>query len=156
MKPFWAGGPAGGAFGLYVETGVTAGDLGVETFAAGSSAVGVSLRWLDASVVGFGGLSFDSRYSGGAFLTHVAMRVPFKYLAFTLGPSLGYLEVPGHYVSGVVFEPLSVGLEIDPVCHLRIVLSGALAQVFSDTIAPEGMLRGALTVGYVMGRCLAP
>ncbi len=127
-KPFWAVGPAGGAFGLFVEGGVTAGQLGFETFAAA--------------------------YSGGAFLGRLAVRLPAKYVAFSLGPALGYVEVPGHYVSGVWFEPLSLGVEIDPVCHLRIGLLGAYAQVFG--YAPEGALRGALTVGYVMGQCDKP
>jgi len=54
-------------------------------------------------------------------------------------------------VSGVVFEPLEVGLEIDPVCHLRIGLLGAWAPAFSTDF--EFVARGALTVGYVMGAC---
>ncbi len=148
---FWAAGPAGGAFGLFIEGGVTAGQFGFDTFAAASLGLGVSLRWFEASVIGYGGSSFDGNYNGGAFLAHVALRVPVKYVAFTLGTGLGYVEVPGHYVSGVAFEP-SVGLEIDPVCHLRIGLLGGLAQVFAE-YAPQGILRGALTVGYVMGRC---
>ncbi len=150
-KPFWAVGPAGGAFGLFVEGGVTAGQFGFDTFAAGLLAVGVSLRWFEASVIGFGGSSFDGNYSGGAFLGHVALRVPVNYVAFTLGTGLGYVEVPGHTMSGVAFEP-SVGIEIDPVCHLRIGLLGAWAQIF-NAYASDGVLRGALTVGYVMGRC---
>jgi hypothetical protein len=153
-KPFWTAGPAGGAFGLFVEGGATAGQFGFETFAAGSGSVGVSLRWFEASVIGYGGSSFDSDYNGGAFLARVAARVPVSYVAFTLGPGLGYVAVPGHIVSGTVFEPVSVGIEIDPVCHLRIGLLGAYGLVFGD--APEGMLRGALTVGYVMGRCRTP
>ncbi len=155
QKPsFWKSGPAGGAFGLFAEGGVTAGQFDFDTFGAGSLALGVSLRWFEASVVGYGGSSFDGNYSGGGFLGRAALRVPVKYVAFTLGPGLGYVEVPGHYASGVVFEPLEVGLEINPVCHLRIGLLGAFAPAFN--VGFEGILRGALTVGYAMGSCSKP
>ncbi len=46
---------------------------------------------------------------------------------------------------------MSVGFELDPICHLRIGLLGALG---GGPFAPfGGLLRGALTVGYVMGAC---
>ena len=153
--PFWwRAGPAGGAFGLFVEGGATAGQFGFETFGAGSLAVGASLRWFEASVAGYLGSSFDSAYSGGAFLVRLALRFPVKYVAFTLGAGLGYVEVPGHIVSGTWFEPVSIGVEVDPVCHLRLGVLGAYAQIYGD--APEGAMRGALTVGYVMGKCADP
>jgi hypothetical protein len=154
-KPsFWKSGPAGGAFGFFVEGGVTGGQFDFDTFGAASLALGVSLRWFEASVLGFGGSSFDGNYSGGAFLARVALRLPLKYVAFTLGQGLGYVEVPGHYVSGVVFEPLEVGFEVDPVCHLRIGVLGAWAPAFSTDF--EGVARVAFTVGYVMGACSKP
>ena len=151
---WWRVGPAGGAYGLFVDGGATAGQFGFEQFAAASIGIGVSLRWFEASANGYFGSSFDANYSGGAFLAHVALRVPVTYVAFTLGSSLGYVEVPGHTVSGFTVEPVVLGVEMDPVCHLRIGLEGAWAQIFSE-YAPEGALRGALTIGYVMGRCVS-
>jgi len=136
---------------LFAGGGATAGVFGFETFAAASWHVGASLRWFEISANGFYGGSFDSLYGGGAFLARMAARVPVQYVAFTLGPSFGYVEVPGHLVSGFVFEPVTLGADIDPVCHLRIGIEGAWAQVFGE--APQGALRGALTIGYVMGRC---
>jgi hypothetical protein len=150
-SPWWSLGPAGGAYGFFVEGGGTAGIFGFESFAAASFGLGASLRWFEASATGHFGGSFDSLYGGGAFLARFAARVPMQYVAFTLGPSLGYVEVPGHLVSGFVFEPVTIGVEIDPICHLRIGAQGAWAQVFGD--APQGALRGALTIGYVMGHC---
>ena len=156
-KPFWAVGPAGGAFGLFVDGGFTAGQFGLDTFAAGTLDVGVSLRWFEASVTGFGGSSFDGAYSGGAFLVRTALRIPVKYVALSFGPAAGYVDVPGHTIRGFAFE-LSGGIEIDPICHLRIGLLGGWAWVFGDVYGDvgvyEGVFRGALTVGYVMGRCI--
>ena len=148
---WWAEGPAGGAFGVFVEGGASVGQIGFAPFAAGSLGVGASLRWFEASVTGYYGSSFDSVFAGGAFLARLALRVPVSYVAFSVGPALGYLEVPGHYVSGFAFEPLAVGVEIDPVCHLRLGLLGTWTQIFGDS--PEGGFRGAITVGYVMGHC---
>jgi hypothetical protein len=152
---WWRIGPAGGAYGLFASGGATAGQYGFETFAAAAVDLGVSLRWFEASATGLFGSAFDSRFSGGAFLAHVAARIPFTYVAFTLGPSIGYVEVPGHPdVSGFAFEPVVLGVEIDPICHLRIGVLGAFGQVYSDGTY-EGALRGALTIGYVMGRCVS-
>lgn len=150
-KPsFWRSGPAGGAFGFFVEGGATAGTLIGYAFGAGSLGIGMSLHWFEASFTGYYGSSFDSLdgpYAAGGFVGRVALRVPARYVAFSLGSELGDVAVvSGHpvFTNVAVVEPLSIGLEIDPVCHLRIGLLG----VFGDEV-----VRGALTVGYVMGPC---
>ena len=155
-KPsFWTSGPAGGAYGLFLEGGVTAGSFeglaGSYPFAAGSFGLGASLRWFEASFTGYYGSTFDSGYSGGGFLGRVAARVPVKYVAFTIGSELGYLKVPGHYIEGLVLEPVSLGVEIDPVCHLRIGVLGAFGWAFAGV--GSDVFRSTLTVGYAMGPC---
>jgi hypothetical protein len=148
-KPsLWSSGPAGGAFGLFVEGGASAGcfcDFFGESFYSGSLGLGASLRWFEASFTGYYGSSFDAHYSGPAFLGRAALRVPVNHVAFSLGSELGYFTVPGHSIAGVMLEPVSAGVEIDPVCHLRIGLLGAFGFGYGY------IFRGALTVGYVMG-----
>jgi hypothetical protein len=158
-KPsFWKSGPAGGAFGFFVEGGATLGIFAGYPFGAASLGLGVSLRWFEASFTGYYGSSFgsfDGPYSAAGFLGRVALRIPAKYVAFTLGGELGYVAVlsgqPDVFTRGLVFEPLSVGVEIDPVCHLRIGVLGAFGAGYSNW--DVGIFRGALTVGYVMGAC---
>jgi hypothetical protein len=73
-----------------------------------------------------------------------------------LGTELGYVAIvtgePVLFTRGLVVEPLSVGVEIDPVCHLRVGLLGAFGIGYTDVY----IFRGALTVGYVMGACSKP
>ena len=160
-KPsLWKSGPAGGAFGLFVEGGATAGAFYVP-FAAGSLGLGVSLRWFEASFTGYYGSSFgtsEGPYTAYGFLGRIALRVPVSHVAFSLGTELGYVDVvsgsPDLFTRGLMFEPVSVGVEIDPVCHLRIGLLGTLGLTFNAFNA--ALLRGALTVGYVMGACSKP
>lgn len=158
-KPsFWNSGPAGGAFGLFVEGGATAGTFAGYPFAAVALGLGGSLRWFEASFTGYYGSSFgtlDGPYSAGGFLGRAAVRVPAKYLGFSLGADLGYVAVtsgnPAIFTRGLVFEPLSFGVDVDPVCHLRIGVVGALGTGYS--VLAVGIFRGAITVGYVMGAC---
>lgn len=76
-------------------------------------------------------------------------------VAFTIGSALGYVDVSGHdNLTGVALEPLSVGIEADPVCHLRFGLLAAYAATFVRD--PQGVFRSAITVGYVMGACPRP
>jgi hypothetical protein len=149
--PRWTRGPAGGAFGFIVDGGATAGLFGLESFAAASLGVGGTFRWFEASATGYFGSSFDSIFRGGAFLVRLAARIPINFVAFTFGASLGYVDVPGHLVTGVAVEPISLGFEFDPICHLRIGVLGAYGQVVGE--APQTTLRGALTIGYATGRC---
>jgi hypothetical protein len=116
--------------------------------------LGASLRWFEASFTGYYGSTFEAGYSGGGFLGRVAARVPVSYVAFSLGSEMGYLTVPGHVINGLVLEPVSLGVEIDPVCHLRIGVLGALGYAFAGV--GNDVLRGALTVGYVTGACSKP
>lgn len=159
-KPsYWKSGPAGGAFGLFVEGGATAGNFAGYLFGAGSFGIGVSLRWFEASFTGYygsaPGFPSDGPYNAGGFLGRVALRVPVKYVSFSLGSELGYVDVvsgePVLFTHGLVLEPVSLGIEIDPVCHLRIGLLGAFGIGYSNS--DIGILRGALTVAYVMGAC---
>lgn len=148
---FWTSGPAGGAFGVFVESGATAGLFGPYAFAAGSWSFGASLRWFEVGVGGYGGASFDGWYSAYAFTGRASLRLPLRFVALSLGVEWGYVDVSEHTYSGWVFEP-TTGVELDPVCHLRLGVLGAVGQT-TGALEDRVIVRGALTVGYVMGRC---
>ena len=150
--PLLRSGPTYDAFGFFVEGGATAGMVGGFPTGAGSIGLGATLRWFEAGFTGYYSSTFDGSYSGGAFLGRLAARIPTRFVAVTLGIELGYLDVPHHYIEGLIVEPFSIGLELEPVCHFRVGLLGAIGfGTFSAW--DDSVLRAALTIGYVTGTC---
>jgi hypothetical protein len=144
--------PSYDAFGFFAEGGATVGLVGGFPTGAGSVGIGATLRWLELGFTGYYGSTFDGSYSGGAFLGRVAARIPTRYVAVTFGSEIGYLDVPHHYIEGLLVEPFSIGLELEPVCHFRMGLLGAVGFGTFDAW-DNSVLRVALTVGYVTGAC---